>query len=72
LKKRDSESLFSGYEKTGYDDHLPSRITEVLPHGTARRLVEAGVHCVKALLDYSYYERAKITDIKHARRQAVL
>jgi tagatose 1,6-diphosphate aldolase len=65
-RHRHGKGLFLSYEKTGYDNQVPGRIPEALPHWSARRLVEAGADCVKALLYYSPYEAQEVNDRKHA------
>ena len=54
------------YEKTGYDAKDDSRMPDLLPEWSVRRLVDAGATAIKILLYYNPTHPAKINDIKHA------
>lgn len=54
------------YEKTGYDANAKGRLPDLLPHWSARRLVEAGTNVVKILLYYNPFDDEQINDIKRA------
>jgi tagatose 1,6-diphosphate aldolase len=54
------------YEKSGYDNTQPGRRPDLLPHWSARRLVEAGATAVKVLLYYTPLDLQEINDEKHA------
>lgn len=54
------------YEKTGYDASIAGRLPDLLPHWSARRLLEAGAQAVKILLYFNPFDDAHINDIKRA------
>lgn len=61
----DSGALLA-YEKTGYDASAKGRLPDLLPHWSARRLVEAGAQVVKILLYFNPFDDTSINDIKCA------
>ena len=58
--------LLLAYELSGYDNTQPGRLPDLLPHYSAKRIVDAGGDAVKILIYYTPYEDAAINDIKHA------
>src|ERR1700678_2725719 len=58
--------LLLAYELSGYDNTQPGRLPDLLPHVSARRIVDWGADAVKILIYYSPYDAAAVNDIKHA------
>jgi len=58
--------LLLAYELSGYDNTQPGRLPDLLPHVSARRIVDWGADAVKILIYYSPYDDAAVNDIKHA------
>src|SRR6202142_657816 len=58
--------LLLAYEETGYDNTQPGRLPDLLPHVSAKRIVDWGANAVKILIYYSPFEEAPLNDIKHA------
>jgi tagatose 1,6-diphosphate aldolase len=58
--------LLLAYELSGYDNTQPGRLPDLLPHVSAKRIVDWGADAVKILLYYSPYEESAVNDIKHA------
>ena len=58
--------LLLAYEETGYDNTQPGRLPDLLPHVSAKRIVDWGADAVKILIYYSPFEDPQINDIKHA------
>jgi tagatose 1,6-diphosphate aldolase len=58
--------LLLAYELSGYDNTRPGRLPDLLPHVSAKRIVDWGADAVKILIYYTPYEEAPINDIKHA------
>src|SRR5436190_18299661 len=58
--------LLLAYEASGYDNTQPGRLPDLLPHVSAKRIVDWGADAVKILIYYTPFEDAKINDIKHA------
>jgi tagatose 1,6-diphosphate aldolase len=58
--------LLLAYELSGYDNTQPGRLPDLLPHVSARRIVDWGADAVKILIYYSPYDDAGVNDIKHA------
>ena len=54
------------YEKTGYDTKDDSRLPDLLPEWSVRRLVEAGADVIKILLYYNPTHPERINTVKHA------
>ncbi len=54
------------YEKTGYDTKDDSRLPDLLPEWSVRRLVEAGASAIKILLYYNPTHPARVNDAKKA------
>ncbi|HKV57741.1 MAG TPA: tagatose 1,6-diphosphate aldolase [Ktedonobacteraceae bacterium] len=54
------------YEKSGYDFAVKSRLPDVLPEWSVRRLVEAGANAIKILLYYNPFDEAHINRAKQA------
>jgi tagatose 1,6-diphosphate aldolase len=66
-KARSSNAgLLLAYEETGYDNTKPGRLPDLLPHLSAKRIVDFGANAVKILIYYSPFEEAQLNDIKHA------
>jgi tagatose 1,6-diphosphate aldolase len=58
--------LLLAYEHSGYDNSQPGRLPDLLPHVSAKRIVDWGADAVKILLYYTPFEEPSINDIKHA------
>jgi tagatose 1,6-diphosphate aldolase len=58
--------LLLAYEESGYDNTKPGRLPDLLPHVSAKRLVDWGADAVKILLYYNPSEKPDVNDIKHA------
>ncbi len=54
------------YEKTGYDTKDDSRLPDLLPEWSVRRLVEAGASAIKILLYYNPSHPDKVNVVKKA------
>ena len=54
------------YEKTGYDTTDDSRMPDLLPEWSVRRLVEAGATAIKLLLYYNPAHPARVNGVKQA------
>lgn len=54
------------YEKTGYDTSSDSRLPDLLPEWSVRRLVAAGATAIKLLLYYNPSHPASINTVKQA------
>ena len=54
------------YEKSGYDTQTKSRLPDLLPEWSVRRLVEAGAQAIKILLYYNPFDAPQTNVIKHA------
>jgi tagatose 1,6-diphosphate aldolase len=66
-KARSSNAgLLLAYELSGYDNTQPGRLPDLLPHVSAKRIVDWGADAVKILLYYTPLDDAKVNDIKHA------
>jgi tagatose 1,6-diphosphate aldolase len=58
--------LILAYELSGYDNTRPGRLPDLLPHVSAKRILDWGADAVKILIYYTPYEDPAINDIKHA------
>src|SRR6266700_723765 len=58
--------LLLAYEESGYDNTKPGRLPDLLPHVSARRIVDWGADAVKILIYYSPFDDGQVNDIKHA------
>ena len=58
--------LLLAYEESGYDNTQPGRRPDLLPHLSAKRILEMGANAVKVLIYYSPFEDSSINDEKHA------
>ena len=58
--------LLLAYEASGYDNTQPGRLPDLLPHVSAKRIVDMGADAVKILIYYTPFDDAKVNDIKHA------
>jgi tagatose 1,6-diphosphate aldolase len=58
--------LLLAYEASGYDNTQPGRLPDLLPHVSAKRIVDWGANAVKILIYYSPFDDPKVNDIKHA------
>lgn len=58
--------LLLAYEESGYDNTKPGRLPDLLPHVSARRLIDWDADAVKILLYYNPFETNTVNDIKHA------
>lgn len=58
--------LLLAYEESGYDNTKPGRLPDLLPHVSAKRLLDWGANAVKILLYYNAFDDPQVNDIKHA------
>jgi tagatose 1,6-diphosphate aldolase len=58
--------LILAYELSGYDNTRPGRLPDLLPHVSAKRILDWGADAVKILIYYSPFEDDAVNDIKHA------
>jgi tagatose 1,6-diphosphate aldolase len=58
--------LLLAYELSGYDNTRPGRLPDLLPHVSAKRIVDWGADSVKILIYYTPFEDPGINDVKHA------
>jgi tagatose 1,6-diphosphate aldolase len=58
--------LLLAYEESGYDNTKPGRLPDLLPHVSAKRIVDWGADAVKILLYYTPFDDKNVNDIKHA------
>jgi tagatose 1,6-diphosphate aldolase len=58
--------LLLAYEESGYDNTKEGRLPDLLPHVSAKRLLDWTANAVKILLYYSSVDDAQVNDIKHA------
>ena len=66
-KARASNSgLLLAYEESGYDNTKPGRLPDLLPHVSAKRILDWGANAVKILIYYTPFDDPSINDIKHS------
>ena len=58
--------LLLAYEESGYDNTKPGRLPDLLPHVSAKRIVDWGADAVKILIYYTPFDEPHVNDIKHA------
>jgi tagatose 1,6-diphosphate aldolase len=58
--------LLLAYELSGYDNTRPGRLPDLLPHVSAKRILDWGADAVKILIYYTPFEDDAVNDIKHA------
>src|ERR1700757_4800246 len=58
--------LLLAYEESGYDNTKPGRLPDLLPHVSAKRILDWGADAVKILIYYSPFDDPQVNDIKHA------
>jgi tagatose 1,6-diphosphate aldolase len=58
--------LLLAYEESGYDNTKPGRLPDLLPHLSAKRIVDFSANAVKILIYYTPFDDTKVNDIKHA------
>jgi tagatose 1,6-diphosphate aldolase len=58
--------LLLAYELSGYDNTRPGRLPDLLPHVSAKRIVDWGADAVKILIYYTHHDDSAVNDIKHA------
>src|SRR5579862_9366629 len=58
--------LLLAYEASGYDNTQPGRLPDLLPHVSAKRIVDWGADAVKILIYYTPFDDPQVNDIKHA------
>lgn len=58
--------LLLAYEASGYDNTQPGRLPDLLPHVSAKRILDWGADAVKILIYYTPFDDPKVNDIKHA------
>jgi tagatose 1,6-diphosphate aldolase len=67
MKARASNAgLLLAYEESGYDNTKQGRLPDLLPHVSAKRIVDWGANAVKILLYYTPFDDKEVNDIKHA------
>lgn len=66
-KERASNAgLLLAYELSGYDNTKQGRLPDLLPHVSAKRIVDWGADGVKILIYYTPFDDSQVNDIKHA------
>ena len=63
--------LLLAYELSGYDNTQPGRLPDLLPHVSAKRIVDWGADAVKILIYYTPFEDSNLNDIKHDATSAI-
>ena len=63
--RSNNAGLLLAYEVSGYDNTRPGRLPDLLPHVSAKRIVDWGADAVKILIYYTPFE-----DARHQRHQA--
>ena len=58
--------LLLAYEESGYDNTKPGRLPDLLPHVSAKRILDWGANAVKILIYYTPFDKPEVNDIKHA------
>jgi len=58
--------LLLAYEESGYDNTKPGRLPDLLPHVSAKRILDWGANAVKILIYYTPFDDKNVNDIKHA------
>ena len=58
--------LLLAYELSGYDNTQPGRLPDLLPHVSAKRIVDWDADAVKILIYYTPFEDTGVNDVKHA------
>src|SRR6266702_8910908 len=58
--------LLLAYEESGYDNTKPGRLPDLLPHVSAKRILDWGANAVKILIYYSPFDDPQVNDIKHS------
>src|SRR4029078_12871815 len=58
--------LLLAYAESGYDNTRPGRLPDLLPHVSAKRIVDWGADAVKILIYYTHHDDPSVKDIKHA------
>ena len=58
--------LLLAYELSGYDNTRSGRLPDLLPHVSAKRILDWGADAVKILIYYTPFEEPGINDVKHA------
>jgi len=58
--------LILAYELSGYDNTRPGRLPDLLPHVSAKRIVDWDADAVKILIYYTPFEDSAVNDVKHA------
>jgi tagatose 1,6-diphosphate aldolase len=58
--------LLLAYEESGYDNTKQGRLPDLLPHVSAKRIVDWGADAVKILLYYTPFDEPAVNDIKYA------
>src|SRR5712672_3802145 len=63
-KARSSNAgLLLAYEESGYDNTKPGRLPDLLPHVSAKRILDWGANAVKILLYYAADDYGQVNDI---------
>jgi tagatose 1,6-diphosphate aldolase len=58
--------LILAYELSGYDNTRPGRLPDLLPHVSAKRIMDWGADAVKILIYYTPFDDPAVNDVKHA------
>jgi tagatose 1,6-diphosphate aldolase len=58
--------LLLAYELSGYDNTKPTRLPDLLPNVSVKRIADWGSDAVKILLYYTPFDDPAVNDIKHA------
>jgi len=61
-----NSGLLLAYEESGYDNTKPGRLPDLLPHVSAKRILDWGANAVKILIYYTPFDDKNVNDIKHA------
>jgi len=64
--RTENAGLLLAYEESGYDNTKPGRLPDLLPHVSAKRIVDWGADAVKILIYYTPFDDPQVNDIKHA------
>ena len=64
--KAPTAGLLMAYEKTGYDNTQPGRLSDLIDGVSVARQVEYGADAIKLLLYYTPFEQPRVNEIKKA------
>ena len=69
--RHEGVGLLLAYEKSGYDNTQPGRMSQLRPGWTVDRLKQEGANCIKLLIYYTPFEKSTLNDQKKALVQQV-